>query len=183
MISHSPGVRGKQGFTLIELMIVIAVSAILMAVVAPSFDSLSRNMTVSATASEIISGLQLARSEAARRGKPITFELNPTSKKWNVYLNKDGNPAYDAAQDELLRQGTYNDRIEITPTDATYLRFSATGSVTAINNITASIPDICLKNGDDAVRLVQVQRSGHTLTLGRDRADRPGVTSTCSGSV
>jgi type IV fimbrial biogenesis protein FimT len=179
-MSHTRKILSGQGFTLVELMIVIAVAAILIATVTPSFGDLARHTTVTSAASEIVSGLQLARSEAVRRSLPTVFELVPGSKEWKVYLDKDGSATYGSA-DELLRYSTYHERVTIAP--AIHLRFSPAGVVNEIQSgsiVTTALPNICIKNGDDAVRLVKVKRTGLTLTQGRDRADRAAVQAACS---
>jgi type IV fimbrial biogenesis protein FimT len=174
--------RGGQGFTLVELMIVIAVSAILIATAIPSFGALTRNTTVSGAAGEIVGGLQFARSEAIRRGTPIIFELLPAKNEWNAHLDNSTDPAYASGTDELLRHGTYHDRITTAPTTTLYLSFSSTGAVHELQSgvpVSSALPNICLTNGADAVRLVKIRRAGSTLTLGRSRDDRAEVQAAC----
>lgn len=66
--------RRAAGFTLVELMITIAILAIISAFAVPSFnDMIQRNNRVSCT-NEIIGALQLARSEAVRLGRNITVD-------------------------------------------------------------------------------------------------------------
>lgn len=62
----------SKGFTLIELMITIAVAAILLTVALPSFqDSIRRNRILT-QASDIVSTLALARSEAVKRNQTVS---------------------------------------------------------------------------------------------------------------
>jgi type IV fimbrial biogenesis protein FimT len=60
--------RHSGGFTLIELMVVIAVAAILLAVAAPNFTSMLVSTRLSSQTNDLIADLRLARSEAATRG-------------------------------------------------------------------------------------------------------------------
>lgn len=62
------------GFTLIELMIGVAVLAILLSVAVPSFQNLIERRRVTAAAESILSALQLARSEAIKQNS--TVEVN-----------------------------------------------------------------------------------------------------------
>lgn len=57
-----------NGFTLIETLVVIAVVGILIALAAPSFQSVIMKNKVQAAASEFQSAMALARSEAVKRG-------------------------------------------------------------------------------------------------------------------
>src|SRR5450830_1101578 len=60
--------RCLRGFTLIELMVVVAVAAILMAVAAPNFSAAMSSTRLGSQANDLIADLRLARSEAATRG-------------------------------------------------------------------------------------------------------------------
>ena len=64
-----------QGFTLVELMITVAIFAILMAAGMPAFDQWSQNSQIRTTAGAIHDGLTLARAEAVRRNATIRFHL------------------------------------------------------------------------------------------------------------
>ncbi len=67
-----------RGVSLIELMIAIAVLGILMAVAAPSYRAWIQNAQVRSAAESIVSGLQLARTEALRRNGIVRFQLVST---------------------------------------------------------------------------------------------------------
>lgn len=58
----------SRGFTLIELMIVIAVVAILTTLAAPSFKQLIQSNTMSSNVNSFLADMRYARSEAIRRG-------------------------------------------------------------------------------------------------------------------
>lgn len=60
-----------QGFTIIELMAVLAISAILMALAVPSFTNSIRDNRVLAGAGNVLAVLSLARSEALAKGKQV----------------------------------------------------------------------------------------------------------------
>lgn len=61
-----------RGFTLIELMTALVIAAILMAVAVPSFRNASLGSKLSASANNLLSSLQLARSEAIKRNVAVT---------------------------------------------------------------------------------------------------------------
>lgn len=60
------------GFTMVELMITVAILAILVALAVPSFTSMINSSRLAAQANELVASLQLARGEAVRRNARVT---------------------------------------------------------------------------------------------------------------
>jgi type IV fimbrial biogenesis protein FimT len=63
MLTHN----AQKGFTLIELMVVVAIGAILAVLAIPSFSAFINNTRLSSTQSQLMSDLNFARSEAVKR--------------------------------------------------------------------------------------------------------------------
>jgi type IV fimbrial biogenesis protein FimT len=63
------------GFTLIEMMIAIAVLGLLLGLALPSFNDMIRNARVRAAAETYLGALNLARTEAIKRNVTVTFGL------------------------------------------------------------------------------------------------------------
>lgn len=60
------------GVTLIELVMTVAIASILMTLAVPSFQSMLAKNRVAGLTNELSAALQLARSEAVKRGKRVT---------------------------------------------------------------------------------------------------------------
>src|SRR4030066_971324 len=61
-----------RGFTLVELLVVLAVGAILLAIAIPSYAFLVNTNRLAAATNALFSYLQLARSEAIKRATRVT---------------------------------------------------------------------------------------------------------------
>lgn len=71
--------RKQTGFTLMELMIVIAILGILTAIALPSFQSIIEKRRLVGATDNLFASLQYARSEAIKQNQPIRFQFNTAS--------------------------------------------------------------------------------------------------------
>jgi len=72
VIKRHPTVYRQTGFTLLELMIVVAIAGIVMAIGVPSFQSITTNNRIAANTNDLITALNLARSEAVKRSANVS---------------------------------------------------------------------------------------------------------------
>lgn len=64
-----------RGFTMLELMVAVTLAGMMLLAGLPSFTTFLRNAEVRSTAEAIGNGLRLARSEATRLNRPVSFTL------------------------------------------------------------------------------------------------------------
>lgn len=62
----------RRGFTLVELLVTLAVGTILLAIAIPGYAFLANANKLAAVTNELVVALQLARSEAVKRGQRVT---------------------------------------------------------------------------------------------------------------
>jgi type IV fimbrial biogenesis protein FimT len=99
------GGRVSRGFTAIELMVVVAIVAILAALAGPSFRDLMDGWRVRSATEELTNTVYYARSEAIKRGGFITVRKNcatGTAQEWDcgwiVFTDTDNNGALNGAE-------------------------------------------------------------------------------------
>ena len=76
-----------RGFTLLELMVAIAVLAILVTVGVPSFRDLIQNNRVTTQTNELVSALNFARTEAVKRGRNIEVDVASETAGWSATVS------------------------------------------------------------------------------------------------
>ena len=110
MLLHK--MKHKQGgFTLIELMFTVIVLAVLLAIGVPSFRDFLRNSRMAAQANDLLSAVNLARSEAVKRRAPVTLCAGTVADDcdddtdfadgWFVFVDLNDNGDVDAGEDVL----------------------------------------------------------------------------------
>jgi type IV fimbrial biogenesis protein FimT len=104
----------QRGVSLIELLIGIAILAILLALGMPTFGLWVQNTQVRTAAESISNGLQIARNEAVRRNANVRFNLTSTTglPVWNVCVLA-GNVCGEVLQQRAAAEGGGNARVGI----------------------------------------------------------------------
>lgn len=163
-----------RGFTLIELMVVILIVAITVTIAIPSFQSLISTTQLRTATSQLVGMLNLARSEAIKRGWPVTVcksadvgAAAPSCDEgaawhdgWLVFVDYNQNGIKDA-DDASLRVGAPESARIMMAADnnfSDYLTYMPDGASLGSGGTAAGALTICL---DAMQRAVTVSRIGH----------------------
>ena len=89
----------QQGFTLIELIITLAIAGIVLGIAIPSFSGAISNSRLTTSANELMTALNIAKSEAIKRGYQITVRRKGATSTqwdtgWDVFVDEDGDNAF-----------------------------------------------------------------------------------------
>jgi type IV fimbrial biogenesis protein FimT len=156
------------GFTLIELMITVAIVSILAGIAIPSFREMLRQNRATSLANELAASLNLARSEAIKQGVQVTIcksgnitDASPTCSTtddwqdgWLIFVDKSTAGTVDAGDTRLKIWQPSNATAVITPDTifSDYISYLPSGMSKNSGNI-----DICV---DGAKRSVDISLTG-----------------------
>lgn len=73
-----------SGFTLLELMVVLAIATLLLALAPPLIGSAIPGVELKAAARRVVSGLRLTREEAIRSGRDAAFTIDVEARAFQV---------------------------------------------------------------------------------------------------
>ena len=174
-------IRGRYlaGYTIIELMITIAIAAILLGLVVPSFQSVLASTRQSSNLNSLISSFHLARSEAAKRGHKVVIckshdgQICNTSNRWDqgwiVFADRDGDRSrtmdehliqvrdpFPAGQNLAYRRGVGSSH---------YITYHPTGFTRTNGTFT-----FCDQRGADHAKALILYKTGRTR-ISRTRAN------------
>ncbi|MBK1692764.1 hypothetical protein CKO33_11380 [Ectothiorhodospira mobilis] len=96
--------RRQSGFTLVEIMVTIAILVILMTVGIPGFQRMMEQNQLATLSNDLLRSMTLARSEALKRGREVMVEPAQEAgwmQGWVVWTDTDGNG--ERSDSEVLR--------------------------------------------------------------------------------
>ncbi len=144
-----------RGFTLIELMVALAIVALLLLLGMPSFTTFLRNSEVRSTAESLINGLRAATTEAANRNRKVTFELaSATGADWKFWVFEDDGVTKTTLQEYSKKEAGSSTKIAVVPAGQLTVTFNGLGRV-----------DIDPATPDDHVRQIDID----TIVAGEAR--------------
>lgn len=116
--------RAQPGFTLLELMLVVAIAGVLLAIAVPAMGNFMRNSRITGAANDVMAGFHFARSEAIKRRFPVTLctsansqAANPTCAAsdlltgWIAFADTNQSGQVDAGEVVLMQHEAMNAQI------------------------------------------------------------------------
>jgi type IV fimbrial biogenesis protein FimT len=174
--------RTQRGFTLLELMVTLAIAAIILSVGSPSFGEFRRNSRLTSAGNDFLAAVQVARSEAIKRQQPVA--VCPTADPddpaaacsagpftaWIVFVDPNNDCLRGGGGETLLKSDSIASGVNIVSTGAC-ISFGATGFRQTAAQVGQPI----------ATRNVFCDDRGLALQRGTDKSAARGVYVTATG--
>jgi type IV fimbrial biogenesis protein FimT len=181
-----------RGFTLLELMVVVAVIAVVLTLAAPSLSDYILVQRLKGSNAELINDMQLARSEAVARGTPgrVVFKTTNTMSCYTVFVQKPG-ATYDVRCDCTQGAGAAcpSNAVEVKTTQipattgVSLVIANGTDPALGFDNVTGGLLTIPTDDFPDVMQDFQVDTTisgSRTLRTKVGRAGRPTVCATAA---
>lgn len=164
--------RTHRGLTLIELMVTVAIAAVLLAIAIPSFHDFFVTNRLSSATNDLVAALNTARSEAISRGVDVTLRrASATSKDWGsgwtMFVDTNGDGSQSGASEVTLKKGdAVSSQVSFKSNAhfADYISFTPTGDSQGQGANTAGTFVLCYDNSLVNARAVTVQDVAGRMT-------------------
>ena len=171
--------KRHRGHTLLELMLVLAVAALVLGAAIPAFQELIARQKLRTTVSELFSAIDLTRAQALARGSRVMLApADPAGSDWNagwvVFVDKNGNQMPDASDELIFRRGPVGGAIAIKAAFSSghapdYVAFNGAGrSCSASSSLAAHWGTFSLAQGKQTRHII-------INMLGRARVCDPSI--------
>jgi type IV fimbrial biogenesis protein FimT len=137
----------QSGTTLLELLVVLAIAAILLAIGIPSFASLASSNHLTSATNSMVASLHLARSEAIKRNSRTVLCPSASGtacavsggwqQGWLVFHDGNNNAALDAGEAVILSQAGMPDGFRLTGNlhVSSYISYTPIGATRTLSGL------------------------------------------------
>ena len=130
-----------RGFSLIELMMALALAALLLVLAAPNYAIWVADGQIRAGAESVASGMRLAYAEAIKRNQPVEFVLDPTTGSGGFQIQlQDGT----ALRTEPFGEGAKLAAFVAAPAGATMVTFNPLGQVIPNDDASDTLTEVAV---------------------------------------
>lgn len=161
--------KPTYGFTLIEMLITVAIVGILAALAGPSFSTMIKNNRLATSINDVLADLTLARSEASKRGVRVTVCVSSngtsctTGSNWTsgriVFVDSKGSAGSVDTGDEILRVSpAFTNSVTLNSasfTNANYVQFRPNGMANSSGTL-----KICDNRAGSYGRTISISNTG-----------------------
>ncbi|MGI2039078.1 GspH/FimT family pseudopilin [Shewanella frigidimarina] len=161
--------KRTYGFTLIELMVTVAVSAILLAVAAPSFTSLYNNTSAASAIGNIENSIAFARNQAINFGRKVSIcpgSGSSCSGNWIngyiIFIDDDGDNTSDSGTETLKVIQGFNSK-DFIKASSTLITFGMDGMLSSTSSI--SIHYCPSKKNSEYSKGISISPSGKIASI------------------
>ena len=130
----APGTPEKPGFTLVELMIVLAIASVLFATALPELSNMLAGRQLRAASADLMAAINDTRAQAIARRRVVTLlaENGDWQQGWLIVLDANANRRPDDGEAVLSRRRAPPDRLRLRAsftdsTDPFYVAYNAAG--------------------------------------------------------
>lgn len=171
----------QSGATLLELMVVLAVSAILLGIGVPSFASLSASSRLANATNEVVASLHLARSEAIKRNSRVVMCTSASGttcaagggwhQGWLMFPDANNNAVRDEGEAIILARQAFPVGLNLEGNRwiSNYISYTPSGATRTVSGV-LQVGTFTLCNESDA--------SGTARTIVINASGRPRVAKT-----
>lgn len=108
MLAFQQNIKYSKAFTVLELMVTVAIAAIVMTMGVPGFSQVIKNSRLTADANALIASFNFARSEAVKREREVFVSRKGTTSEnwdsgWNIFIDENSNQTFNDGTDILLK--------------------------------------------------------------------------------